>query len=63
MGLIELIFVIAMVGFFVWAITTLLPMPVPFKNAIYVLSVVFLALYLLSAFGLLTHFHDIHIGK
>lgn len=63
MGLIQLIVIIAVVGLFVWAITTLLPMPAPFKNAIYVLAVVFLALFLLNAFGLLSGFHDIKIGK
>jgi hypothetical protein len=62
MGLIELVVVIALVGLVVWAITTLVPMPQQFKTAIYVLSVVFLVIYLLQAFGLLSHFHDIKIG-
>ncbi len=63
MGLIELIITIALVGLLVWAITTLVPMPEPFKRAIYVLSVVVLALYILAAFGLMPHFHDIRIGR
>lgn len=54
MGLVELIVVIAVVGLFVWAITALVPMPAQFKNAIYVLSVVFLVLYVLKAFDLLS---------
>ncbi len=62
MSLIGLVVTIAVVGLIVWAITTLIPMPAPFKNAIYVLCVVFLVIYLLQAFGL-WHFHDIRIGK
>lgn len=63
MGLIELILVIAVIGLVVWAITALIPMPEPFKKAIYVVSVVVLAFYVLSSFGLLHGFHDIKIGK
>ncbi len=63
MGLIELIVVIALVGLFVWAVTTLVPMPAKFAQIIYVVAVVFLVLYVLSGFGLLHGFHDIRIGK
>jgi len=63
MGLFELILVIALAGLFVWAITTLVPMPPPFKNAIYVISVVVLVVYVLQGFGLLHGFHDIRLGK
>lgn len=63
MGLIELVVVIAIAGLIVWAITTLVPMPQPFKQAIYVVVVVALVLYVLQGFGLLTHFHDIRIGR
>lgn len=61
MGLIELIVVIAVMGLFVWATTSFVPMPAPFKRAIYVIAVVVLVLYVLSAFGVLTHFHDVRI--
>lgn len=57
MGLVEMIVAIALVGLFVWAITMLIPMPETFKKAIYVLSVVFLALYVLSALGLISRFN------
>ncbi len=50
--MIEIIVTIALVGLVVWAITTLIPMPPRFAQAIYVLAVVFLVLYLLNAFGL-----------
>ncbi len=63
MGLVELIVIIAVVGLFVWAITTLVPMPDQFRTAIYVISVVALCLYLLSALGFMPHFHDVRIGR
>lgn len=50
--MISLIVTIALVGLLVWAITTLIPMPQPFRTAIYVLAVVFLVLYVLNALGL-----------
>lgn len=51
--MIELIVVIALVGLLVWAITTLVPMDARFKNIIFVVAVVVIVLYVLSAFGLL----------
>lgn len=63
MGLFELIIMIALGGLLVWAITNFIPMPPPFKNAIYVISVVVLVIYVLHAFGLFHGFHDIKIGK
>lgn len=62
MSLISLVVTIAIVGLIVWVITALIPMPEQFKKAIYVVSVVFLAIYLLQAFGVY-HFHDIKLGK
>lgn len=52
--MIGLIVVIAVTGLLVWAITTLIPMPEPFRKAIYVVAVVILVLYILQAFGLLS---------
>lgn len=63
MGFITLIVVIALVGLLVWAITTLIPMPPPFKTAIYVISVVVLVLYILQVFGLLQAIPNLRIGK
>ena len=54
--MIQLLVTIAIAGLIVWALTTLIPMPPPFKKAIYVLAVVFLALYILNFFGLWTGF-------
>ncbi len=63
MGLIELIVLIALMGLLVWVVTTLVPMPAQFRQAIIVIAVVGLVFYVLSAFGLLPHFHDIKIGR
>lgn len=62
MGLLELIVIIAVAGLLIWAITQI-PMPEPFRKAIYVIAVVALVLYILQGFGLLSGIHDIRIGK
>ncbi len=49
--MISLIISIALVGLIVWAITTYIPMPAPFKTAIMVIAVVCLVLYLIQFFG------------
>lgn len=51
MGLINLIVILAVVGFLVYLLTTYLPMPQPFKLAIYVVVTIVLTLYLLRVFG------------
>lgn len=44
--LLNVILTVAIAGVFVWAILTYVPMPEPFRRAIYVLSVVGLLIYL-----------------
>ncbi len=61
MGLIELIVYIAVMGLLVWAITSFVPMPEKFKQAIYVIAVVVLVVFVLQQFGLFHGFHDIKI--
>ncbi len=61
MGLLELIIYIAVMGLIVWAVTEFVPMPPKFKQAIYIIAVVVLVLFVLSQFGLLSHFHDLRI--
>jgi Co/Zn/Cd efflux system component len=60
-GMIQLIVVIALAGLFVWAVTSLVPMPEQFRKAILVVAVVAVVLYALSFFGLLDadwgHYH------
>jgi len=52
MGLIELLIIIAVIGFLVWALTTYVPMAAPFKTAIIVLAVIVLILYVLRVLGI-----------
>jgi len=59
MGLIELVLVMAIVGFLVYLIVTYIPMPAPFKTAIVVIVVIVLVLYLLRILG----FADIPVGR
>jgi hypothetical protein len=49
---ISLIVTIAIMGLVVYLVTTFIPMPAPFKKAIYVVAAVGLLFYLLYAFGL-----------
>ena len=53
--MITLILFVALIGFLVWALTTYVPMPQPFKVGIIAIAVIVLILYVLRAFG----FHDI----
>lgn len=50
MDIIQFIFVIAIVGVIVWGLNYL-PMPQPFKIAIYVIATVGLLIYLAGAIG------------
>jgi hypothetical protein len=55
--MITLIITLAVIGFIVWALITYIPMPPLFKNAIIVISLIMILLYLLRVFG----FQDIPI--
>jgi hypothetical protein len=57
MGLIELVLLLAIVGFLVWLITTKIPMDNTVKIAIQVIVVVVVVIYVLRVLG----FHDIPI--
>ncbi len=61
MNLLDLVLTIAVMGLIVWAITNLIPMPEVFKRAIYIICVLFLAFYILNAFGI--HVPDIRLGR
>ena len=50
--MIQIIVTIALVGLLVWAITTLVPMPPKFAQAITVIAVVFVVLYALDERGI-----------
>lgn len=51
MDLILLVLTLAIIGFFMWLITTYVPMPPPFKTAIHVLVIVILVVYVLGRLG------------
>ena len=52
MGLIELIIVIALVGFVIYLITTYIPMPPVFKTVIYVIAAIVLLFLVMRALGI-----------
>lgn len=51
--MIQALVVLVVVGFVLWLILTYVPMPEPFKKVIVAVVVLFLALWLLSAFGVI----------
>ncbi len=51
--MISLILGLALLGFLAWVILTYIPMPDPIKKLIIVVIVVFVVLYLCSAFGVM----------
>lgn len=60
MGLLEMIITIALMGLIVWAVTQI-PMPEPFKRAIYAISILVLVVYVLQAFGVMPSFKELRI--
>lgn len=59
MGLIELVLLLAIVGFVVWLVVTYIPMPPVFQKAIIVVVVIILVLFVLRLLGI----GDIAIGR
>lgn len=51
MDLLTLLLVVAVIGFFVWAITTYIPMAPIFKTVIIAIAVIVLVLFVLRSFG------------
>ena len=52
MGLIELLLVLAVIGFILWLLITYVPMPQPIRMAIIVIATVAAILFVLRAFGI-----------
>ena len=50
--MLELILLIALLGFVVYMVVTYVPMPQPFKTAIIVVVALFLVIYVVRLFGL-----------
>lgn len=61
--MISLIVTVAIVGLIVWAIVTYIPMPPGFKNAIIVIAVICVLLFVLQAFGLLNGVKDVPVPR
>lgn len=59
MDIITLILILAIIGVAVWAITTYLPMPQPFKGLIIVVIVLAVCVWLLQVLGV---GHSLRIG-
>ncbi len=59
MGLIEFVFLIAILGFMVYMITTFIPMAQPFKVAIYGICAIILCIALLQVLGI----GNFHMGN
>lgn len=52
MSLVQLVLVLAILGFILYLVNTFIPMPAPIKTAINVLVVIVLVLWLLDVFGI-----------
>ncbi len=58
MGLIEFVFLIAILGFLIYMITTFIPMPQPFKVGIYGICAIIICIALMQVLGI----GDIQLG-
>ena len=61
--MIELIVAIALIGFLIWIITQFVPMDPKFQQAIVIVGIVIVVFMVLSAFGLLSGFHDYPVPR
>ena len=59
--MITLLLTIAVVGFIVWAITTLVPMPSPFKQVLIGLACLIVLVLVLQAFGVVGGFGSLKV--
>jgi len=62
MGLILLIVILVLVGFALWAINKYVPMQAGMKTLLNAAVIIFMIVFLLQQFGLLS-FLNIHVGK
>lgn len=61
MSIITVIIVIAIVGFILWAINSLIPMEPHIKRLLNIVVVVFLIIWLLNIIGAFSYLRDIRI--
>ncbi len=60
MDLISLLVVLVVVGLILWLVQTYLPLPAPIKTVITVVVILFLCIWLLQIFGIVS---GIYIGR
>jgi hypothetical protein len=63
MPLIQLVFVLIVVGVLLWLVNNYIPMQGSIKKILNAVVVIAIVLWLLNAFGLLTSFSRIHVGS
>ena len=51
MGIVELIFIIALLGVLTWVVITYVPMPAPFRTLLVVVVILLLILWILNLVG------------
>jgi hypothetical protein len=63
MSLVSLIITLIVVGVLLWLVNTYIPMDGKIKQILNVVVVICVVLWLLSAFGVLGHTHDIQVPQ
>lgn len=63
MSLLGLVVAIALIGLITWAITTFIPMPPGFKRTIYVVAIICVVLFILTAMGLWDQAKEIKVPR
>jgi LytS/YehU family sensor histidine kinase len=63
MSLISLIITLIVIGVLLWLVNTYIPMDGKIKNILNVVVVVCVVVWLLSAFGVLGHPHDLQVPQ
>ena len=63
MPILTILLVIVVVGILLWAINTYLPMDAKIKQILNIVVVLFLVIWLLSAFGVFAALSGVKVGK
>ena len=63
MSLVSLLITLIVVGVLLWLVNTYIPMDGKIKNILNVVVVICVVIWLLSAFGVIGHAHDIQVPQ
>ena len=63
MSLVSLLVTLIVVGVLLWLVNTYIPMDGKIKNILNVVVVICVVIWLLSAFGVIGHAHDIQVPQ